>query len=794
MNSFLAKIQGSPVKEIPFIPVRDVVVFPHNEIVLTFGRRKSMLAINAAASRDKLVALFTQKNAEDNDPGTKDVYRTGTLCAIERTLKSDNELNVLVRGIGRIKLSRATSIDPFPMVEIVELPEDVSTSDEIEAMARHLTTSFREAVNLGKSVEFMNFMKLMSGVSAAELVDAIASTLNLGVPEKQKLLETIDLKTRLDKVNEHLARELKVLEIEKNIANKTQEKFSKSMKESILRERMAAIKQELGEGDPEEHELDELHEQVHKLVMSKKDKDKVHKEFERLERMSSHNPESSYLRTWLETIVELPWGKTTPDKVSLKYAEKVLNEDHYGLEEVKERILEYLAVMKLKRAAAKDGKSNSLGDTLPTILCFVGPPGVGKTSLGKSIARALKRKFVKVSLGGIRDEAEIRGHRKTYIGAMPGRIVDGIKQVGTINPVFMLDEIDKVGNDFRGDPSAALLEALDPEQNKDFSDHYLEIPMDLSRVVFIATANILDTVPPALRDRLEVIRFSGYTRAEKFHIAQKYLLPKVTEKNALKSSDFKISDKVLREVIAQYTREAGVRNLERELSKLARKIARAIATSKKGSLKVKKAKNISPLTLPRYLGPVRFSETLAEKKNSIGQATGLAWTSVGGEILFVEVGTMPGSGKLQITGQLGDVMKESAHAAYSYIRSHYKELGLKSDFYKKIDIHIHVPEGAVPKDGPSAGVTMTTALVSALSRRPVKKYLGMTGEVTLRGRVLEIGGLKEKVIAAHTAGLREIIHPDTNTKDLEKIPADVRRDLKFHPVKDVSEVLKLALA
>ena len=443
--------------------------------------------------------------------------------------------------------------------------------------------------------------------------------------------------------------------------------------------------------------------------------------------------------------------------------------------------------MKLKRAVHEKDKTRP-GIALPTILCFVGPPGVGKTSLGKSIARSLKRKFVKVSLGGIRDEAEIRGHRKTYVGAMPGRIVEGIKTAGSMNPVFILDEIDKVGNDFRGDPSAALLEALDPEQNKDFSDHYLEIPIDLSNVIFLATANVLDTIPAALRDRLEIIRFSGYTRDEKFHIAKKYLLPKVIEKNAIKSQDLKLSDALLKEIIAKYTLEAGVRGLERELAKIARKVARNIASGKKIE-----RKNVTEASLHTYLGPAKFSSTLAEKKNPIGMATGLAWTSVGGEILFIEVSTMPGKGIVQITGQLGDVMKESAQAAYSYVRSHYKDFDLKPDFYKSIDLHIHVPEGAVPKDGPSAGVTMTTALVSALTKRPVKKLLGMTGEVTLRGRVLEIGGLKEKVIAAHTAGLKEIIHPWENTKDLEKIPKDVRDDIVFHPVKTVDEVLALAL-
>lgn len=765
--------------QLPLIPVRDVVVYPTNEVVLTFGRKKSQDAINAALSRNKLIALFTQQDGQIEDPQLTDLFPVGTLCRVERTLKTDGELNALVHGLSRIKLIRDVPADPVQLVEVAELIEPPNDSPEVTALARHLTTQFRLAVNLGKTVEFMNFMRLMSGVSASELSDQIAASLNISLTDHQTLLSNLDLKSRLYQVNDFLAKEIKVLEIEKNIASKTQAKFSQSMKESVLRERLNTIKAELGESDDLDQELDDLHDQIEALPLPKKAKAKVTKEFTRLERMSPNNPENSYLRTWLETVVELPWGVTTTDRVSLKTAEKVLNDDHYGLVEIKERILEYLSVLKLK-------KSQSPSGALPTILCFVGPPGVGKTSLGKSIARALKRKFVKISLGGIRDEAEIRGHRKTYIGAMPGRIIDGIKQAGTMNPVFMLDELDKVGNDFRGDPSSALLEALDPEQNKEFSDHYLELPLDLSRVMFIATANVLDTIPPALRDRLEVIRFSGYTRDEKFHIAKRYLLPKIIDKNALPPKSLRPTDSIIKTIIAHYTREAGVRNLERELSKIARKLAKNLVSKKQ-------LKALTPASLPSYLGPAKYTSTVAEKKHPIGMATGLAWTSVGGEILFIEVATMPGSGRVQITGQLGDVMKESAQAAWSYVRAHYRDFNLKSDFYKKIDLHIHVPEGAVPKDGPSAGITMTTALVSALTKRPVKKNLGMTGEVTLRGRVLEIGGLKEKVIAAHTAGLRVIIHPWDNTKDLEKIPPEVRADLTFYPVKTVDEVLKLAM-
>ncbi|HBO10724.1 TPA: endopeptidase La [Candidatus Collierbacteria bacterium] len=779
----LLPVKKLPTHIVPLVPVRGVVVFPTNELVLTFGRRQSQQAVTSALTTpQKLIVIFTQKDADLENPALTDLYPVGTLCSVERTLKSDNELNALVRGIARVKFVRVIQESPLQLVEVEELPEQIELDAETEALAHHLTQELRTAVNLGKSIEFINFMRLMAGVSASELADQISVTLNVQVDERQKLLAELNLKKRLFAVNDYLAKELKVLEIEKNIASKTQEKFSKHMKETVLRERLATIKAELGENDPEEQELDDLSLAISQLKLPKKDQAKLQKEFTRLERMSAHNPESSYLRTWIETVLEMPWNKFSPDRVSLQTAEKVLNEDHYGLTDVKERILEYLSVMKLKKAAAK----NKEGVALPTILCFVGPPGVGKTSLGQSIARSLKRKFVKVSLGGIRDEAEIRGHRKTYIGAMPGRIVEGMQRAGSMNPVFMLDEIDKVGADFRGDPSAALLEALDPEQNKAFSDHYLEIPLDLSQVMFICTANVLDTIPPALRDRLEIIRFNSYTRAEKFHIAKKYLLPKVITKNALTASVLKLSDTILKTIIAGYTREAGVRSLERELAKIARKVARQLASGKK-------LHSLSLPTLSRYLGPLKFTSTIAEKKNPVGMATGLAWTSIGGEILFIEVGVMPGSGKITLTGQLGDVMKESAQAAYSYIRSHFKELGLKNDFYKSIDVHVHVPEGSVPKDGPSAGVTLVTALISALTKKAVRKNLGMTGEITLRGRVLEIGGLKEKVIAAHTAGLRSIIYPASNTKDLEKIPAEIKTDLTFHPVENISEVLSLAL-
>ncbi len=770
-------------KQLPLIPVRNVVIFPHNEIVLTLGRSKSIFAINTALDQpEKTIAIVAQKQAEIEDPKIGDLYQVGTLAVIERTFKSDEELNVLIRGLERIKLKNILNENPYLLAEVEKVPDLITADEEIAALSNHLTNQFKLAVNLGKSVEFMNFMKLMSGVSPLELANQVAFTLNIDIAKKQQLLETSDVKERLYRVNEYLSREIEVLKIEKKIASKTQQKFSKSMREAVLRERMQTIKQELGEMDEREKELNELRKKIDRLPIPKKDKEKVLKELNRLKRMSPHNPEANYILTWLETILDLPWGKITPDKVSLKKAEEILDSDHYGLEEIKERILEFLAVMKLKRKQNKEEAADS-----PTILCFAGPPGVGKTSLGRSIAKALKRKFVKVSLGGIRDEAEIRGHRRTYVGAMPGRIIKGVLQAGSMNPVFMLDEIDKIGNDFRGDPSAALLEALDPEQNKEFSDHYLDMKFDLSKVMFIATANVLDTIPPALRDRLEVIRFSGYTETEKYHIAKEHLLPKVKEKNALEANDLRLNKTVLMKIIKDYTREAGVRELERQLSKLARKIAK---------LKIgkKKPPKITAKNLEELLGPVKYGDLSLGKKLSAGIATGLAWTQAGGEVLFIEVSIMPGKGELQLTGQLGEVMQESAKAAMSYVRTNWKKLGLKKDFYKTIDIHIHVPEGAVPKDGPSAGVTITTALVSALTGKRVKQKIGMTGEISLKGRVLEIGGLKEKVIAAHTYGLREIILPKNNEKDLKKIPEEIKEKLTFHPVEKVDEVLKLALS
>ncbi|OGD60727.1 endopeptidase La [Candidatus Beckwithbacteria bacterium RIFCSPLOWO2_02_FULL_47_23] len=773
------------LRTVPLVPLRDGVVFPHTEAVLTFGRPKSNAGVEAAFRTDRLIVFVTQKNSQANEPGMNDIYGVGTLCSIERILKTDGEINALVKGMSRVKINQLTAQEPFLLAQVEELPETVEESDEMTALVKHVSNNFKTAVNIGKSVDFLMFMRVMGGVSASELADQVATNLDVDTPKKQLLLEETNVKKRLQAVSDHLSQELKILEIERSISTKTQRKFDKSMRETVLRERMRTIQKELGEDD-EDKDIKEYKQKINTAGMSEEVKKRALKEVERLSEMHAYNPEAGYLRTYLDWLCELPWGVSTPNQVTIKAAEKILETDHYGLKEVKERILEYLAVMQLKRKALAKGQSASGRGGGPTILCFVGPPGVGKTSIGRSIARALKRKFVKVSLGGIRDEAEIRGHRRTYVGALPGRIIQGIKTAGSNNPVFMLDEIDKVGNDFRGDPSAALLEALDPEQNHEFSDHYLEVPFDLSQVMFITTANILDTIPPALRDRLEVIRFAGYTADEKEAIAKKYLITKALTNNGLSNGNVKLPVTTLKKIIDSYTREAGVRNLEREINKIMRKIAKKIASGKKGKF------TVAPKQLDDYLGPARFLPVLKEKRDEVGLATGLAWTQSGGDVLFIEVTVIPGKGRTTLTGQLGDVMKESAQAAISYTRSRWQALKLDKDFYYKNDIHLHVPEGAVPKDGPSAGITMATALISALTKKKVKKTVAMTGEITLRGRVLEIGGVKEKVIAAHRAGITTLILPKNNQKDLRDVPEKVKKEIKFYFVSHLDEVLRIA--
>ncbi len=761
-------------KMIPIIPIRDGIVFPHTESILTFGRPRSLAALETAFSGERVVCFVLQKNPRQEDPDVSDLYQMGTIAHIERMIRSDGEVNALVKGLSRAQIVSYSESTQYLQAVVHEIDDFEPENPELKALMNHLTSAFKKALSLGKQADFLVFMNIMSDISASELADQIASTLDIKGSERQEILETINVKKRLGKVSEYLDKEVKVLELERKIASKTQEQLEKSTKDAILRERLKTIEKELGETD-DGGEIKELSDKIKKAGMPKDIEDKMMKELKKLQQLTPYNPESGYLRNYLEWMVAIPWSKKTESKIDLKGAEKILDEGHYGLSKVKERVIEYLAVHKLS------------GKMKGPILCFAGPPGVGKTSIGKSIAKALGREFVKVSLGGIRDEAEIRGHRRTYVGALPGRIIQGIKDAGTRNPVFMLDEIDKVGADFRGDPSSALLEALDPEQNGGFSDHYLEVPFDLSDVMFITTANRLDTIPPALRDRLEIINFAGYTMDEKFHIAKDFLVKKQLLAHGLKISNVKISDNALAHVINRYTREAGVRNLERQIATIDRKIARKVAEGHKDKIIV------TDKSVTKFLGPEKYSSTIAERKNEVGIATGLAWTEVGGDILFIEVALMPGKGQLIITGQLGDVMKESCQAAMTYVRARARKFGLSEDFYKTLDIHIHVPEGAVPKDGPSAGDTITTALVSALTKIPTNHLVGMTGEVTIRGKILEIGGVKEKVIAAHRAGLRTIIMPKENRKDLEEIPKEVAKDIRFVFVSHMDEVLKVAL-
>ncbi len=768
----------------PVVALREGVVLPHTEAPLTFGRPRSSAGIEAAFKTDKYIVFVAQKQTVNN-PGRDDLYDIGTLCIVEQVLPAGNELLALVRGVSRVKIGAFTQSDPYFAAPVEVLEEITEDTDSVVATSKQILAEFKKAFNLGKPMDFTVFMRLMAGVSAAELSDQIANTLDLDTSVKQQILETLSVTERLDLALQHLVHETKVLELEQSIANKTKAKFDKNMREQILRERKKTIEQELekmGLDDGGEEEFAELKQKIKVSKMPTDVRKRAEKEFARLAQMSFNNPEANYIRTYLEWLTDVPWTISASGNISIDKAAKILDQDHFGLQKVKERILEYLAVMKLRQKDIKDGEAS----TSPTILCFVGPPGVGKTSIGKSIARALGRKFVRVSLGGIRDEAEIRGHRRTYVGAMPGRIIQGIKNAGASNPVFMLDEIDKIGADYRGDPSAALLEALDPEQNKEFSDHYLEVPYDLSKVMFITTANMLDTIPEALRDRLEIIPFPGYTIDEKIHIAQDYLWPKQLKATGLEKS-LKIEEVALKEIASRYTREAGVRDLERNLAKICRKRARQMTEKKKIDTQVRL------IDVRKYLGPQRIPESIAEKKDEVGMSTGMTWSQTGGDIVFIEVAVLPGKGDLQLTGQLGDVMKESARAAYSYVRSRWKQLGLKPDFYKKLDIHVHVPEGAVPKDGPSAGLAIATAMVSALTGIPVRADTAMTGEITLRGRALEIGGVKEKVIGAHRAGIKQIILPKDNKKDLEDIPASVKHDLKFYFASHLDDVLKLAL-
>lgn len=743
---------------------------------LDVGRERSINAIEAAMVRDREIFLAMQKEAQTDDPGEEDIYATGTVAEIKQLLKlPGGTIRILVEGLRRGRITRYLSYDPYMAVEIQEYRDEGATTNEVEALMRTLINEFEHYVKMSKRIPPETVVAVVSLEEPGRLADVIASHLNLKLVDKQAILEAFNIQERLELLCEILAREKEILELERKINLRVRKQMEKTQKEYYLREQIKAIQKELGEKDERQAEVEELREKIAQAKLPKEIEERALKEVERLEKMPPMAAEATVVRNYLDWLLALPWQKETRDRLDIKVAEKILNEDHYGLEEVKERILEYLAIRKLAKKMRGP------------ILCFVGPPGVGKTSLAKSIARALQRKFVRISLGGVRDEAEIRGHRRTYVGALPGRIIQGMKQAGSKNPVFLLDEIDKLSSDFRGDPASALLEVLDPEQNYMFSDHYIEAPFDLSKVMFITTANVEYSIPRPLLDRMEVIRIPGYTEEEKIKIAELHLIPKQLKEHGLKKEQLIISENALRRIIREYTREAGVRNLERQIAKLCRKTAKEIVSGNTTAVKVT-AQNVD-----NFLGVPRYRHTLAEEAEVVGVARGLAWTEVGGEVLNVEVAVLPGKGNLTLTGKLGDVMKESAYAGFSYLRSRAKELGLPLDFHEKNDVHIHVPEGAIPKDGPSAGITMATAMASALMGVPVRNDVAMTGEITLRGRVLSVGGIKEKVLAAHRAGIKTVILPKDNEKNLEEIPPQVKRKLKFVLVEHMDEVLKEAL-
>ena len=763
---------------LPLLPVRDVVVYPYMILPLFVGREISINAVDYALSKDRLIFLATQKDVSDEEPAPDMIYGVGTVAMIMRMLKlPDGRVKILVQGLTKGRITGYEAEKPFYSVRIERLVEPVApeSSLETEAFMRTVKEQLTKIVSLGKVVspEVMVIVENMQ--EPGSLADLIASNIGLKVEEAQGLLEIIDPIERLKRVNEHLNKEFELLSMQARIQSAAKEEMGKSQREYYLREQLRAIQQELGETDARSEEIAELRKAIESIKMPSNVEKEALKQLGRLEQMHPDAAESGMLRTYLDWMVELPWSKATKDSLEIKKAKDILDEDHYYLEKIKERILEFLAVRKLKKKMKGP------------ILCFVGPPGVGKTSLGKSIARAMGRKFVRISLGGVRDEAEIRGHRRTYVGALPGRIIQGLKQAGSNNPVFMLDELDKLGADFRGDPSSALLEVLDPEQNHSFSDHYINLPFNLSDVMFIATANQIDTVPGPLRDRMEVISLSGYTEEEKLQIAKRYLVPRQIKGNGITEKILTFSDEAIKGIISKYTREAGLRNLEREIGSVCRKVARRVAEGEKKQFVINAA------TVAKYLGPPRYIREEEMEYNEIGVVTGLAWTPVGGEVLFVEATIMKGKGGLTLTGQLGDVMKESVQAALSYIRARAAELHLPEDFYGNLDIHVHVPAGAIPKDGPSAGITMATALVSALAKIPVKKDVAMTGEITLRGKVLPIGGLKEKILAAIRLGITTIIIPEQNRKDLEDVPKHILKKVKIIFAKTIDDVLRVAL-
>jgi ATP-dependent Lon protease len=764
-------------KELPVLPLRDLVVYPFIIVPLSVSREKSIKAVEKALAENRMILLLAQKDSTTEEPGEKDLYQTGTVGVIMRMLKlPDSRIRVLVQGVCRAKVESYNRREPYLEARIQRIADpEIEPSLESEALIKSTKKSLERSVSLGKAISSEVMVIAGNLEDPGRLADLVASNLDLKIDDAQMLLKIVDPVQRLKRTHELLNREIELLTMQQEINTHAREEIDKSQREYFLRQQLKAIQSELGEGNDLAEEVEALRAKMRKAKMPKKVQEEVERQINKLERMHPDSAETATVRNYLDWMVNLPWSVQTKDNLDLGKAQAILDEDHYGLETIKERLIEYLAVRKLKKKMRGP------------ILCFVGPPGVGKTSLGRSIARALGRKFVRISLGGVRDEAEIRGHRRTYVGSMPGRIVQGISQAGSNNPVFMLDEVDKIGADYRGDPSAALLEVLDPEQNYSFRDHYLNVPFDLSNVLFVATANLLDPIQPAFRDRMEVISLSGYTEEEKIEIAKRHLLPKQIEENGLTTSQMTLNDRSIRTIIQKYTREAGLRNLEREIAKVCRKLARRVADGQTGPFQV------TPRLAEKLLGVPRVTPEMALLRDQVGVATGLAWTAAGGEILFVEATTMPGRGRLILTGHLGAVMKESAQAALSWARSRSADFGFNTAAFGDLDVHVHVPEGAIPKDGPSAGITMATAILSVLTGRPVKRSLAMTGEITLRGNVLPIGGVKEKVLAARRAEIRTVILPEANRRNLEDVPKLFRKGLRFVFVSEVTQVLQEAL-
>lgn len=772
------KKKGQELRTIPLLPLRGLVVFPHMILHFDVGRAKSIKALEEAMMKDQMIFLAAQKDPGLEGPAWEDIYPVGTIAKIKQLLRLPGDtIRVLVEGIERAHTMEHISVEPLYQVAVRECPapKKLSRKPEVEALVRQVTSYFEKYAKLTNRISADTTFTVTAMEDYARLSDVIAANMMLRLEQKQSILNEISPVKRLERLLEILVKEIEILEVEQNINHKVRQQIDKSQKEYYLREQLKAIQNELGEGQQQNEEIDEYRERIAKAELPKDVEAKALKELDRLSKMYSSSAESSVIRTFLDWIIELPWNKKTDENMDLQHAEKVLNEDHYGLDKVKERMVEYLAIRKLK---------NGLHGP---IICLVGPPGVGKTSIARSIAKALNRNYVRMSLGGVRDEAEIRGHRRTYVGAMPGRIISAIKQAGSKNPLILLDEIDKMSSDFKGDPASAMLEVLDGEQNKEFRDHYLEVPFDLSDVMFLTTANYKDNIPRPLLDRMEIIDISGYIDEEKLQIALRHLIPKQIENHGLKPAQIRFDEAAVMDIINYYTREAGVRNLEREISAVCRKVARVIVSGKKKSVRITRA------SLSQYLGSKKYLYDMANEQDEIGIARGLAWTPVGGDTLSIEVNLMPGDGAVELTGQLGDVMKESARIARSYVRSVAEMIGIETDFHKKYDMHIHVPEGAIPKDGPSAGITLATAMISALTHIPVRRNVAMTGEITLRGKVLPIGGLKEKVIAAHRAGIDTVLLPMENQKDIEEIPENIREKIKLLPVQSMDQVMREAL-